>query len=258
MAGRIRLGVNIDHVATIRNARGADYPDPTRAAEIALDAGADGITAHLREDRRHISDRDIENLAAMLRDRARPLNLEMAVTSEMQEIALRHRPPAVCLVPERREELTTEGGLDAAGGQQLLAPIVRELVQAGIRVSLFIEADTRQLDAAVALGAPVVEWHTGAYCDTAGAARAAHLARIAAAAAHAERVGLECHAGHGLNFDTVAAIAAIPNIVELNIGHFLVGEAIFIGFNAAIRRMRSAMDAALSGVEEPRTGSVRR
>ncbi len=255
MTRHLRLGINIDHVATVRNARGGEHPDPLRAALMAQQAGSDGITAHLREDRRHIRDEDIARLCAGL---TVPLNLEMAATEEMLRIALRHRPHAVCLVPERREELTTEGGLDAAGGQQLLAPIVRELVQAGIRVSLFIEADTRQLDAAVALGAPVVELHTGAYCDTAGAARAAHLARIAAAAAHAERVGLECHAGHGLNFDTVAAIAAIPNIVELNIGHFLVGEAIFIGFNAAIRRMRSAMDAALSGVEEPRTGSVRR
>jgi pyridoxine 5-phosphate synthase len=237
----LRLGVNIDHVATIRNARGGPHPDPVRAARLAVKAGADGITAHLREDRRHISDDDI---ARLVRDIDRPLNLEMAATAEMLAIALRHRPHAVCLVPEKRTEVTTEGGLDAARLFDHLKPYVEKLGAAGSRVSLFVEADPRQLDAAKALGAPVVELHTGSYCEHEGAERDRQLARIVEAAAHAERIGLECHAGHGLTFDTVAPIAAIPTVVELNIGHFLVGEAIFSGLDSAIRRMRSLMDKA--------------
>lgn len=238
----LRLGVNVDHVATVRNARGGLHPDPVRAALLAAEAGADGITAHLREDRRHISDADI---AALMRDLKVPLNLEMAATEEMLAIALRHKPHAVCLVPEKREERTTEGGLDAAGGHSHLSPFVRTLSDAGIRVSLFIEADPRQLDAALSMGAPVVELHTGSYCEAApGAARDALLRRIEDAAAHAARIGLECHAGHGLSYETVGPIAAIPNVAELNIGHFLVGEAIFTGFADAIRRMRAAMDEA--------------
>lgn len=240
----LRLGVNIDHVATVRNARGGAAPDPLRAAALAQEAGADGITAHLREDRRHIVDDDIERLMAEIE---KPLNLEMAATEEMLEIARRHRPHAACIVPEKREELTTEGGLDAAGGHNHLQPIVRRLVDAGIRVSLFIDPDPRQLDAAVALGAPVVELHTGSYCEAEGAQRAAELDRIVAAAAHAASAGLECHAGHGLAYDTVQPIAAIPNLVELNIGHFLVGEAIFEGLAAAIARMRALMDEARAG-----------
>jgi pyridoxine 5-phosphate synthase len=237
----LRLGVNIDHVATVRNARGGRHPDPLRAARLAADAGADGITAHLREDRRHIRDDDIARLACEFE---LPLNLEMAPTEEMLRIALRHRPHAACLVPEKRGEVTTEGGLDVAGGHNHLVPFVRPLLDAGIRVSLFIDPEPRQLDMAKAVGAPVVELHTGAYCDATGAIRARELARLAAAAAHAESIGLECHAGHGLGFETVEAVAAIPTIVELNIGHFLVGEAIFIGLDAAIRRMRLLMDEA--------------
>lgn len=238
---RLRLGVNIDHVATLRNARGTAHPDPVQAAALAAAAGADGITAHLREDRRHIRDRDIERLRAEI---ALPLNMEMAATAEMVAIALRLRPHAVCVVPEKREERTTEGGLDVAGHREALRPLLTPLIEAGIRVSLFVEPDPRQLDAARALGAPVVELHTGAYCEVEGDARAAELARIVAAAAHAEAVGLECHAGHGLTFDSVAPVAAIPAIVELNIGHFLIGEAIFTGLEAAIRHMRARMDAA--------------
>ncbi|MCC6914289.1 MAG: pyridoxine 5'-phosphate synthase [Rhodospirillaceae bacterium] len=238
---RLRLGVNVDHVATVRNARGGAHPDPVRAALLAVEAGADGITAHLREDRRHISDADIE---ALMRDLAVPLNLEMAATAEMLAIALRHKPHAVCLVPEKRQERTTEGGLDAAGGHNHLAPFVSKLSDAGIRVSLFIEADPRQLDAARSMGAPVVELHTGSYCEAEGAARSALLKRIEDAAAYAHNAGLECHAGHGLSYETVGPVAAIPAIAELNIGHFLVGEAIFTGFAASIRRMREAMDAA--------------
>ncbi|MBC7952673.1 MAG: pyridoxine 5'-phosphate synthase [Rhodospirillaceae bacterium] len=237
-ARSLRLGVNIDHVATIRNARGGRHPDPIRAAHMAAAAGADGITAHLREDRRHISDSDIERLANEIQ---LPLNLEMAATEEMLAIALRHRPHAACIVPESREERTTEGGLDVAGQLERLRPMVGKLTQAGIRVSLFIEADPRQLDAARAVGAPVVEIHTGAYCDHEGAARDAELARIIKAAAHAAAIGLECHAGHGLSYDTVKPIAAIPTIAELNIGHFLVGEAIFVGFEASMRHMRALM-----------------
>ena len=237
----LRLGVNIDHVATIRNARGGAFPDPVRAAKLAEQAGADGITAHLREDRRHISDTDIERLTDQLMV---PLNLEMAATGEMLDIALRHKPHAACIVPEKREELTTEGGLDAIGGHNHLKPYVKELTDAGIRVSLFVDPDPAQLDAAVSLGAPVVELHTGSYCDARQVARERELERIVAAAAHAEKVGLECHAGHGLNFETVMPVAAIANIVELNIGHFLVGEAIFGGLESAIKRMRALMDQA--------------
>jgi pyridoxine 5-phosphate synthase len=241
----LRLGVNIDHVATIRNARGAAYPDPVRAAELALMAGADGITAHLREDRRHISDADIDALAVILKRRGRPLNFEMAVTAEMEAIALRHLPHAACLVPERREEVTTEGGLDLIKGHNNVAPVVGRLAAAGIRVSCFIDADLDQVAAAKAMGAQVVELHTGAYCDAVrdGDPRAAeHLSRLAAAAAEAGRLGLEVHAGHGIDFETVKPIAAIPQVVELNIGHFLIGEAIFIGLPAAITQMRALMD----------------
>jgi pyridoxine 5-phosphate synthase len=240
-SGRLRLGVNIDHVATIRNARGGRHPDPVRAARLAAQAGADGITAHLREDRRHISDHDIERLS---REIDLPLNLEMAATEEMLAIALRHQPHAACLVPEKREERTTEGGLDVRRFREQLAPHVQRLGEAGIRVSLFIEPDRAQLDAAVALGAPVVELHTGAYCEAQGPAQALQLDRIVSAAAHAAAIGLECHAGHGLTFDTVAPVAAIPTVAELNIGHFLVGEAIFGGLESAIRRMHALMDKA--------------
>ena len=238
---RLRLGINIDHVATIRNARGGRHPDPVRAAVLAAAAGADGITAHLREDRRHISDEDIARLS---REIDIPLNLEMAATAEMQAIALRHKPHATCLVPEKRSEVTTEGGLDVVVGRAQLAPVIRALGDAGIRVSLFIDPEKRQLDMARQLGAPVVELHTGAYCDAAGARRESELRRLVAAAAHADAIGLECHAGHGLSYDTVAPVAAIGAIVELNIGHFLVGEAIFTGLEAAIRRMRALMDGA--------------
>jgi len=239
---RVRLGVNIDHVATIRNARGGPHPDPIRAAKAAMAAGADGITAHLREDRRHINDDD---LAALVRE-SLPLNLEMAATEEMVAIALRARPVACCIVPERREERTTEGGLDAAGAHNKLAPIVRELKRAGIHVTLFIEAAPVQFQAARSLGVPVVELHTGAYHDAGLAGDSDGVARqlevLRAGAREAARAGLEVHAGHGLTFGNVAAIAAIPEIVELQIGHFLVGEAVFSGLDAAIRRMRAIMD----------------
>jgi pyridoxine 5-phosphate synthase len=243
----IRLGVNIDHVATIRNARGEAYPDPARAAEMALAAGADGITAHLREDRRHISDADIDALAALCRKRGRPLNLEMAVTAEMEQIALAHRPHAACLVPERREEVTTEGGLDVVGHRDRVAPVVASLRAAGIRVSLFVEPDPAQIAAAAAVGAHVVELHTGAYCLSVRERRndAGRLLKaLRDGAAQAAGLGLEVHAGHGMDYETVSAVAAIPELAELNIGHFLIGEAIFIGLDAAIRRMRALMDAA--------------
>ena len=239
--GRLRLGVNIDHVATIRNARGGDHPDPVRAAFAAAKAGADGITAHLREDRRHIRDDDIAQLMARLDI---PLNLEMAATEEMLEIALRHRPHAACNVPEKREERTTEGGLDAAGQDKFLLPFIARLNEAGIRVSLFIEPDPRQIEAAARLKAPVVEFHTGRYAHLEGEARAAELRRIADAAALAVKNGIEPHAGHGLTFDNVMPVAAIPQLAELNIGHFLIGEAIFTGLDASVRRMRSLMDEA--------------
>ena len=254
MTERLRLGVNIDHVATIRNARGGHAPDPARAAEIAIAAGADGITAHLREDRRHISDTDIEALAKLTRRRGRPLNFEMACTDEMQAIALRHRPHAVCLVPERREEVTTEGGLDVVRGHNAIAPLVRTLREAGARMSLFVEADPAQIAAAREVGAQVVELHTGAYCDAAREGRpeaALHLEALKAAAAQAASLGLEVHAGHGLDYETVGPVARIPQLVELNIGHFLIGEAIFTGLDAAIRRMRGLMDHARMSVREP-------
>ena len=241
---RLRLGVNIDHVATIRNARGSTYPDPVRAAELAIAAGADGITAHLREDRRHISDADIEALAVITRKRGRPLNFEMAVTAEMEAIALAHLPHAACLVPVRREERTTEGGLDAAGQDNHLMPFVQKLTAANIRVSLFIEPDPRQIEAAIRLNAPVVEFHTGRYAHLDGAARTDELRRIAEAAALARKNGIEPHAGHGLTYDNVMPIAAIPQIAELNIGHFLIGEAIFDGLDESVSKMRSLMDAA--------------
>jgi pyridoxine 5-phosphate synthase len=248
---RIRLGVNIDHVATIRNARGSSYPDPMRAAEIAMAAGADGITAHLREDRRHISDGDIEALAVITRKRGRPLNFEMAVTQEMEAIALSHLPHAACLVPERREERTTEGGLDVVGGHNQIAPVIGRLAAAGIRVSCFIDADPAQAAAAKAMGAAVVELHTGAYCD-AVRERSPHapalLEALRATAAEAGRTGLEVHAGHGIDYETVKPIAAIAQIAELNIGHFLIGEAIFVGLGPAIQRMRALMDEARTGL----------
>ncbi len=240
-ANRLRLGVNIDHVATIRNTRGGKHPDPVRAARLAADAGADGITAHLREDRRHISDHDIDRLSGEI---DLPLNLEMAATEEMLEIALRHAPHAVCLVPEKREELTTEGGLDVAAHHKQIAPYVERLGAAGCRVSLFINPSPVQLHVAKALGAPVVELHTGAYCDAHGALREAELNRLIEAAAQVDDMGLEIHAGHGLAFDSVAPVAAIPQLIELNIGHFLVGEAIFGGLDSAIKRMRAIMDQA--------------
>jgi len=245
MSQQLRLGVNIDHVATVRNARGGKLPDPLRAATIAAAAGADGITAHLREDRRHIVDADIDGL---MRELKIPLNFEMAATPEMVGIALKHKPHAACIVPEKREERTTEGGLDAAGQHNHLKPMVARLRDAGIRVSLFIEADPRQLEAAVSLGAPVVELHTGRYCELEGAAQKAELAKLEKGAALCARLGLECHMGHGLSYADVAPIAAIPEVRELNIGHFLVGEAIFVGLDAAIREMRKLMNAARAGV----------
>ncbi|MEM1431568.1 MAG: pyridoxine 5'-phosphate synthase [Pseudomonadota bacterium] len=244
-AGPLRLGVNIDHVATVRNARGGAVPDPVRAAKLAEDAGADGITAHLREDRRHIADADIEALMAALRV---PLNFEMAATEEMQTIALRHRPHAVCVVPEKREERTTEGGLDVAQDENRLAHFIAPLAEAGCRVSIFVAADARQIDAAARIGASVVELHTGAYCDAHAEGRFgerdAELSRLTDMAGHAHDLGLEVHAGHGLTFGCVGPIAALPQVVELNIGHFLIGEAIFSGLDPAIRQMRALMDAA--------------
>lgn len=245
--GRLRLGVNIDHVATVRNARGGDTPDPVRAARIAEAAGADGITAHLREDRRHIGDADIEALMDAL---TLPLNFEMAATSEMQAIALRHKPHAVCIVPERREERTTEGGLEVAREENQLAHFIAPLREAGCRVSIFIAADRRQIEAASRIGAQVIELHTGAYCDAHAErrfdVRDAELAKLRDMASFAHSLGLEVHAGHGLTFDTVAPVAASPEVMELNIGHFLIGEAIFLGLDPAIRRMRELMDEARS------------
>jgi pyridoxine 5-phosphate synthase len=244
-APNLRLGVNVDHVATVRNARGGKHPDPVRAAKIAIEAGADGITAHLREDRRHIRDDDIARLKAEI---AKPLNLEMAATEEMVAIAVRTKPHAACLVPERREERTTEGGLDVAGQHNTLAAVVARLREAGIRVSLFIAAEPRQIQAAVAIGAPVIEIHTGAWCDALAdnrmSAAQAEWQRIRHGAQLARRLGLEVHAGHGLDFESAAAIAALSEIVELNIGHFLIGEAVFSGLADAVRTMRAAMDRA--------------
>ncbi|MCW8305571.1 pyridoxine 5'-phosphate synthase [Acidiphilium sp. PA] len=231
-----RLGVNLDHVATLRNARGVDYPDPIRAAHLAIEAGADGITLHLREDRRHIRDADITRARTL----PVPLNLEMAATDEMVAIACRERPHAACLVPERRAEITTEGGLDVAGNHATLAPRIARLREAGIRVSLFIDPDEHQLQAAASLGAPVVELHTGAYAD----GKPGELDRLIEAARKAASLGLEVHAGHGLTFANVAAVAAIPQVRELNIGHFIVGEAVFLGLPETIRRMRTIMDQA--------------
>jgi pyridoxine 5-phosphate synthase len=246
---RLRLGVNIDHVATVRNARGETYPDPVRAAEMALAAGADGITAHLREDRRHISDGDIDALAAITKRRGLPLNFEMAVTDEMEAIALAHRPHAACLVPERREEVTTEGGLDVVKGHNAIAPVVRRLVEAGIRVSCFIDPDPAQVAAAKSVGAQVIELHVGAYCEAVRERKPeadALLTKIKDAARQAAALGLEVHAGHGIDYETVKPIAAIVEFAELNIGHFLIGEAIFIGLGPAIQRMRALMDEARS------------
>ena len=238
---RLRLGVNIDHVATIRNARGGEHPDPVRAAQIVAAVGGDGITAHLREDRRHIRDEDIARIQAATN---LPLNLEMAATDEMVEIALRHKPHAACIVPERREERTTEGGLDAAGQHNRLAPIVTRLRDAGIRVSLFIAPQPHQIEAAMRLGVPVVELHTGEYAHATGEAQATELRRLADRAALAVKNGIEPHAGHGLTFENVQAVAAIHQLAELNIGHYLIGEAIFTGLEAAVRRMRDLMDDA--------------
>ncbi len=236
---RLRLGVNIDHVATIRNARGGAHPDPIRAARLAAAAGADGITAHLREDRRHMTEADIARLVAEIE---LPLNLEMAATGEMLAIALAHRPYAACIVPERRAERTTEGGLDAAGKHNTLKPLVERLAGAGIRVSLFIAPEARQVEAAARLGAPVVELHTGPYAHSDGSVD--ELARLRKTARHAASLGLEVHAGHGLTFDNVGPVAALPELAELNIGHFLVGEAVFTGLAPAIREMRRRMDEA--------------
>jgi pyridoxine 5-phosphate synthase len=242
-APHLRLGVNIDHVATLRNARGGKYPDPIRAADIAIAAGADGITAHLREDRRHIRDDDI---AALKRRIGKPLNLEMAATPEMVAIAVKTRPHAACLVPERREERTTEGGLDVASQREKLAPVVRELTAAGIRVSLFIAPEKPQIETAAALGAPVIEIHTGSWCEaaTAGdpAAASKEFQRISEGAALAQGLGLEVHAGHGLDYLTAERIAALAQVVELNIGHFLIAEAVLVGLDEAITKMRAAMD----------------
>ena len=249
MTAPLRLGVNIDHVATVRNARGGRTPDPLRAAQIAVEAGADGITAHLREDRRHISDRDIDRLSNEI---PLPLNLELAMTVEMQRIAVRAAPHAVCVVPERRAELTTEGGLDAAARIGALQEFIAPIAEVGSRVSLFIEAERRQIEAARSIGARVVEFHTGAYCEAheAGdiAGRDAALDRIRDGARIAVENGLEVHAGHGLNYDTVAPLAEVPEVVELNIGHFLIGESIFVGLSAAILEMRRRMDAARAGI----------
>lgn len=245
MTGHIRLGVNIDHVATIRNARGGDHPDPMRAVRIVQAAGGDGITVHLREDRRHIRDSDLD---AIMAGATLPINLEMAATEEMLAIALRHKPHAACIVPEKREERTTEGGLDAAGLHNTLMPIVGRLSEAGIRVSLFIEPEARQIEAAMQLGAPVIELHTGRYAhlwlDDDRDGVEAELKRIADAAALAAKNGIEPHAGHGLTFENVQPIAAIPQLAELNIGHYLIGEAIFDGLEASIRKMRQLMDEA--------------
>ena len=244
MGERVRLGVNIDHVATVRNARGGSHPDPVRAARMAMAAGGDGITAHLREDRRHITDSDIAALSALCAGAGRPLNLEMALTEEMLAIALRHRPHAACLVPERREEVTTEGGLNVVAQAEDMARAARTLSDAGIRVSLFIDPVADQVEASAAVGAQVIELHTGRFCHATGAARADEFHRLAEAARLGHALGLEVHAGHGLDYETAAEVLAIPEIRELNIGHFLIGEAVFIGLDAAVGRMRAVMDGA--------------
>ena len=245
--GKLRLGVNIDHVATVRNARGSEYPDPVRAAKVAEEAGADGITAHLREDRRHISDDDIERLVNMLKV---PLNFEMAATEEMQKIALRHKPHAVCIVPEKREERTTEGGLEVARDENHLSHFIAPLREAGSRVSIFIAADQKQIDAANRIGAQVIELHTGAYCDFHAESRFAErdteLERLGEMTAYSHSLGLEVHAGHGLTYDCVQPVAAFPELMELNIGHFLIGEAVFRGLRPTIEEMRRLMDEARS------------
>jgi len=242
---RLRLGINIDHVATVRNARGGDTPDPARAARLAQAAGADGITAHLREDRRHITDSDIEKIIESIDI---PLNFEMAATEEMQKIALRHKPHAVCIVPEKREERTTEGGLEVANDENRIAHFIAPLREAGSRVSIFIAADQRQIEAAARIGAPVVELHTGAYCDAYAEGRLQdfnqEFAKLKEMSRFARSLGLEVHAGHGLTYDTVKPVAALPDVIELNIGHFLIGEAIFSGLDSSIRRMRALMDEA--------------
>ncbi len=249
MTERVRLGINVDHVATLRNARGGTHPDPVRAARAALAAGADGITAHLREDRRHIRDEDIDRLKAEV---AAPLNLEMAATPEMLAIALRVAPHAACLVPERREERTTEGGLDVLTHKATIAPVVRELVDAGIRVSLFVQPDIATLEEAAMLGAPVVELNTGSWSEAAGSPEAVlAFEKLAEAARHAKSLGLEVHAGHGLDYARAEAIAAVPEVAELNIGHYLVGEAVFVGLDSAIRSMRAAIDRGRSKVATP-------
>jgi len=242
---RLRLGVNIDHVATVRNARGGAYPDPLRAAKLSEEAGADGITAHLREDRRHISDADIDGLMEVL---TVPLNFEMAATPEMQAIALRHKPHAVCIVPEKREERTTEGGLEVAREENRIAHFIAPLRDAGCRVSIFIAADQRQIEAAHRIGAQVIELHTGAYCDLHAegniSARDSELQKLTEMSSLARSLGLEVHAGHGLTYDTVSPIAQLPEVIELNIGHFIIGEAIFRGLTPAIAEMRRLMDEA--------------
>ena len=261
MGGRLRLGVNIDHVATVRNARGCDYPDPVRAAEAAIRAGADGITAHLREDRRHIRDGDVERLVALLGRLAAPLNFEMAATEAMTALAERLRPHAVCLVPEKREERTTEGGLDVSGSG--LAPVVARLSAAGCRVSLFVEPEPAAMEAARRLGAPVVELHTGTYCEAVLAGDAARvrqeLDRVARAAAYGAGLGLEVHAGHGLTVESVGPVAALTDLAELNIGHSLIADAIFVGLPEAVRAMRAAMDAGCAqvGADRAQAGAVR-
>ncbi len=261
---RLRLGVNVDHVATVRNARGGPLPDPVRAALLALAAGADGITAHLREDRRHIRDDDMARLKAAI---DAPLNFEMAANDEMVALALATRPAACCIVPEKRSERTTEGGLDVIGGHDHLRAVATELAKVGVRASLFVEPTARAVEAARSIGAPVVELHTGAWCDAllhGEAGRAAHeFERIRTAARETATLGIECHAGHGLDFDTARAIAALPEIVELNIGHFLIGEAVFVGLGEAVRTMRAAMDAGRdAGLDEAldarRRGTARR
>jgi pyridoxine 5-phosphate synthase len=241
MINPLRLGVNIDHVATIRNARGGPHPDPVRAAHMAAQAGADGITVHLREDRRHITDDDLVRLANAV---TLPINLEMAATDEMLDIALRAKPHAACIVPERRQERTTEGGLDVVAGDNHLKPIIRKLRDGNMRVSLFIEPSLAQIEAAARIGAQVVELHTGKYCHQSGVAQEAELQRLQQAATAAQQLGLEVHAGHGLTYDNVGPVAAIPEVVELNIGHFLIGEAVFLGLDASIRHMRAVMDRA--------------